>query len=187
MRQEVAHGCPGGIDNKWAGRSTVAAVLAGAAVALALTGCGGSSPAAAAIPGSGGTSSAAGVVGSPSASYSAAGVAAGSDSATCQQMATAWSTFTTQERQKPGSGYTALETALYNLSNYFNLDTVTQAISNLYGDVDSMLAGFNGGSVPASPGVADPDDMASFVSDSKTVAKVCGISLPLPKSAQTSN
>jgi hypothetical protein len=187
MRQAVAHGRPDGIYNKWARRSTVTAVLAGTAVALALTGCGGSSPAAVAIPGASGASSAAGAAGTPSASYSAAGVAAGSDSATCQQMGTAWSTFTAQERQKPGSGYTALETALYNLSNYFTLDTVTQAISNLYGDVDSMLSGFNGGSVPASPGVADPDDMASFVTDSKTVAKVCGISLPLPKSAQTSS
>jgi hypothetical protein len=187
MRQEVTHGRPDGIDNKWAGRSTVAAVLVSTAAALALTGCGGSSPAVGAIPGAGGTSSAAAAVGTPSASYSAAGAAADSDSATCQQMATAWSTFTTQEQQKSGSGYTALETALYNLSNYFTLDTVTQAISNLYGDVDSMLSGFNGGSVPASPGVADPEDMASFVSDSKIVAKACGISLPLPKSAQTSS
>jgi hypothetical protein len=187
MTQEVAHSRPGGIYNKWAGCSTVAAVLASTAAALALTGCGGSSPAAGAIPGASSTSSAADVAGSPSASYSAAGVAAGSDSATCQQMATAWSTFTAQEQQKPGSGYTALETALYNLSNYFNLDTVTQAISNLYGDVDSMMSSFDGESVPASPGVADPEDMASFASDSKTVAKVCGISLPLPKSAQTSS
>lgn len=186
MRQEVVHGCPDGIYNKWAGRSTVVAVLASAAAALALTGCGGSSPAAGAIPGASGTSSAA-VAGSPSASYSAAGVAAGSDSATCQQMATAWSTFTAQEQQKPGSGYAALETTLYNLSNYLTLDTVTQAISNLYGDVDSMTASFNGEPVPASPGVADPEDMASFASDSKTVAKDCGISLPLPKSAQTSS
>jgi hypothetical protein len=183
MGQEVAHG----IYNKWSGRSAVAAVLASAAAALALTGCGGGLPAAGAIPGASGTSSAAGVVGSPSASYSPAGVAAGSDSATCQQMAAAWSTFTAQEQQKPGSGYTALETALYNLSNYFTLDTVTQAISNLYGDVDSMTASFNGEPVPASPGVADPDDMASFASDSKTVAKVCGISLSLPKSAQASS
>src|ERR1700678_485799 len=95
---------------------------------------------------------------SASASASMAGEAAGSDSATCQQMAPAWSTFTTQEQQNPGSGYTALETALYNLSNYLTLDTVTQAISNLYGDVDSMTASFHGEPVPASPGVADPGD-----------------------------
>jgi hypothetical protein len=102
-------------------------------------------------------------------------------------MATAWSTFTGQEQQKPGSGYTVLKTTLYNLSNYFNLDTVTQGISNLYGDVDSMLSSFDGDSVPASPGIANPQDMASFASDSKTVAKDCGISLPLPKSAQTNS
>src|ERR1700722_12916476 len=103
MRQEVAHARPDGIYNKWAGRSVVAAVLASTAAALALTGCGGSLPAAAAIPGASGTRATAGVAGSPSASYSAAGVAAGSNSATCQQMATAWSTFTAQEQQKPGS------------------------------------------------------------------------------------
>jgi hypothetical protein len=84
-----------------------------------------------------------------------------------------------------GQRFGYLSATLYNLSNYFNLDTVTQAISNLYGDVDSMVAYFNGASVPASPGVADPDDMTSFDSDSKVVAKDCGISLPLPKSAQT--
>jgi hypothetical protein len=186
MRQGTAHGHLDGIYSKWAGRSAVATALASAAAALALAGCGGSSPVAGPIAGASGTSSAAAAVGTPSPSYSAAGAAAGSDPATCQQMATAWSTFTAQEQQKPGSGYPALKTALYNLSNYFNLDTVTQGISNLFGDVDSMLAGFDGGSVPASPGAADPEDMASFASDSKTVAKDCGISLPLPKSAQTS-
>jgi hypothetical protein len=63
-----------------------------------------------------------------------------------------------------------------------NLDAVTRAISNLYADVDSMTSQFSG-TVAASPGVADPDDMTSFDSDSKVVAKVCRISLPLPKSA----
>ena len=187
MRQETAHGRPDGIGSKRAGRSAVAAVLASTAAVLALADCGDGSPVAGAVAGASGTNSAAAAASAPSPSYSAAGVAAGSDSATCQQMATAWSTFTAQEQQKPGSGYPALKTALYNLSNYFNLDTVTQGISNLFGDVDAMLAGFDGDTVPASPGAADPEDMASFASDSKAVAKDCGISLPLPKSAQTSS
>ena len=147
-----------------------AAALAAAATAMTLAGCGGSS---------GGLPT---VTTSASASYSAAGVAAGSDGATCQQMASAWATFSSQEQKQSGSGYATLQTALYNLSNYMNLDTVTQAISNLYGDVDSMTSQFSG-TVPASPGTADPDDMTSFDSDSKAVAKVCDISLPLPKSA----
>lgn len=151
-------------------RSMVAVAFAAAATTMALAGCGGGSSSSAAVAGA-------------SASYSAAGVAAGSDSSTCQQMASAWATFVSAEQKKSGSGYVALETAVYNLSNYMDLDTVTQAISNLYGDLDGMTAQFSPDPVPASPAAGDPDDMSSFVSDSKVVAKVCNISLPLPKSA----
>lgn len=158
---------------------SVAGVALAAATTMALAGCGGGSSVSAAVAGA----SASAVSASASASYSAAGVAAGSDSGTCQQMASAWATFVSQEQKQPGSGYETLETALYNLSNYMDLDAVTQAISNLYGDVDSMTAQFSPDPVPASPGSADPDDMTSFDSDSKVVAKVCNISLPLPKSA----
>jgi hypothetical protein len=166
---------------KNAKRSAASVALAAAATTMALAGCSGGSPIPAAVAGAGASSPAAAA--SASASFSAAGVAAGSDSATCQQMASAWATFASQEQKQPGSGYQALETAVYNLSNYMNLDTVTQAISNLFGDLDSMTAHFSPEPVPASPGIADPDDMTSFDSDSKVVAKVCDTSLPLPKSA----